>query len=172
MNFKNTVIIMTSNIGAKEVGEDNVLGFGVTEEKKSTKAMDSAYLRLEENLTEELKDFLPPEFINRIDNVVIFRGLDEDDAYKIAKLLINELNARIVKKGIRVLPTTAVVRHLAKDGFSKEYGARNIKRKIQELIENPLADFLIENQLVNDDMKGIINVKVDKIKSKIVFIKP
>lgn len=171
VNFKNTVIIMTSNIGAKEVSDDNILGFGVLEEKKSDKEIDGAYLRLEENLTEELKNTLPPEFINRIDNVVIFRGLDEDDAYKIAKILVGELNTRIIKKGVRVLPTTAVIRFLAKDGFSKEYGARNIKRKLQDLVENPLADYLLDNNLVNDDMKGIINIKADKIKNKIVFKK-
>jgi ATP-dependent Clp protease ATP-binding subunit ClpC len=171
VNFKNTVIIMTSNIGAQDVNDDTVLGFGIDESKVDGKKIDTAYLRLEENIVEDLKDTLPPEFINRIDNVVIFRGLDEKDALKITKLQIDELNERVMKKGVRILPTTSVMHFLAKEGFSKEYGARNIKRKLQELVENRLADFLIENELVNEDAKKIVNIKVDKIKNQIVFVK-
>jgi ATP-dependent Clp protease ATP-binding subunit ClpC len=171
VNFKNTVIIMTSNIGAQEVNNDEILGFGVSDVKVGDKAVDTAYLRVEENLLAELKDTLPPEFINRIDNVVIFRGLDENDALRITKLIISDLNERISKKGVRILPTTSVVKHITKLGFDKDYGARNIKRKLQELIENPLADYLITQNLVNEDRKAIINIKVDKIKNKIQFIK-
>jgi len=171
INFKNTVIVMTSNIGAEEVGRDMVLGFGVNGKDKSKEEIENAYIQVEENLMEALKDNLPPEFINRIDDIVIFRGLDENDTYKIAKILISDLNIRIEKKGVRILPTTSVVHYLAKMGFDKEYGARNIKRKLQELIENPLADYLINTNMVNEDKKEIINIRADKIKSKIVFEK-
>jgi ATP-dependent Clp protease ATP-binding subunit ClpC len=171
VNFKNTVIIMTSNIGAQEVNNDAILGFGVDASSTDETEKDSAYIKLEENILEELKNTLPPEFLNRIDNTLIFRGLDEDDAYRIAKILLNELNDRIVKKGVQLLPTTAVIRLIANKGFDKEFGARNIKRKIQELVENPLADYLIDNNLVNEDSKKVVKVKLEKENEKIVFNK-
>jgi ATP-dependent Clp protease ATP-binding subunit ClpC len=172
VNFKNAVIIMTSNIGAHEVGIDEVLGFGILDEKLDEKVIDKAYAKMEDSLITQLKDTLAPEFINRIDNVVIFRGLDEKDAQKITKLLFNELNERIAKKKIQVLPSTSIINQIAKEGFDKEYGARNIKRKLQELIENTLAEYLIDNHgLINESSNKIVNIKVDKVKGKIVFTK-
>jgi ATP-dependent Clp protease ATP-binding subunit ClpC len=172
VNFKNAVVIMTSNIGAHEVGSDEVLGFGILDEKLDEKVVDKAYAKMEDSLITQLKDTLAPEFINRIDNVVIFRGLDEKDAQKITKLLFSELNDRIAKKKIQVLPSTSIINQIAKEGFDKEYGARNIKRKLQELIENPLAEYLIDNHgLINESSNKIVNIKVDKVKGKIVFTK-
>ena len=131
--------------------------------------VEDAYDKMKEKLMQELKDTLPPEFLNRIDEIVIFRGLDENDAKKITRVLIEELNLRLSSKGIKLLPTTSVINLIAESGFDKEYGARNIRRKIQELIENPLADFILDNHLVTEDRKESI-VKLDKEKDRIKFI--
>ena len=165
VNFKNTVIIMTSNIGAAEVSKDEILGFSLSSDsdKKDTlkKKVDDAFVRMQEKLIEELKESLPPEFLNRIDEVVIFRGLDLADAKRIAKVLIEEVNQRLKSKGVQIVATPSVVNYIAEQGFSKEYGARNIKRKLQELIENPLADYLLENSALPAGRRGAREKKQD-----------
>lgn len=164
VNFKNTIIILTSNIGAGEINKDNVLGFGVVGETKDQ--VKQAYESMRDDLMQELKDTLPPEFINRIDEVVIFKGLDEADAEKIADLQVKELNIRLKEKGIQVVPTPSAIKFIAEKGFDKDYGARNIRRKIQELIENPLADYIIEKNIKTDKLKGdAMLIKVEKIKT-------
>lgn len=169
INFKNTIIIMTSNIGATEIGTDEVLGFGLDDSKVDEEKVDKAFEKMESLLLAELKEQLPPEFINRIDDIVIFRGLDLEDAKKIARLQINELNKRLLKKSIRVSTTPSVVKHLAELGFDEEYGARNIRRKMQELIENPLADYILEEGISLEDRKKELVVKVGKNKQSLTF---
>ncbi|MCA9383918.1 ATP-dependent Clp protease ATP-binding subunit, partial [Candidatus Dojkabacteria bacterium] len=120
VNFKNTIIIMTSNIGAAEIGEDNILGFGIEGEKDEQVAQ--AYEKMKESLMDELKDTLPPEFINRIDDIVIFKGLDEKDARKIAYIQLDDLNSRLKAKGVQVVPTVSAVNYIAQEGFDEKYG--------------------------------------------------
>lgn len=146
INFKNTIIILTSNIGAEDIGKDKVLGFKVEGRKRKGGTIDVAYERMRERLTDELKKALRPEFINRVDEIVIFRGLDEKDAVKITKLLLKESQDRLKERKIRLDIDKAAIKLIAKEGFSDEYGARNLRRKIQELIENPLADLLLDQK--------------------------
>lgn len=163
VNFKNSVIVMTSNIGASEIKE-NLMGFGVEDEVAREADMDIAYERLKEGLTEELKNELAPELINRIDEIIIFRSLDADDAKRITKLLISDINERLKKKGIQVVPTNSAVNFIASTGFDEAYGARNIRRKLQELVENPLADYLLQNNISVVDPADMLLVKVEKDK--------
>jgi len=144
VNFKNTIIIMTSNIGAQDIGKDKVLGFRVSADQEVK--VDAAYERMREKLTEELKKVLRPELINRIDDVVIFRGLDEIDAVKIVKLLLRDVERRLAERKVSIDIDKPSMQLIAKLGFSDEYGARNLRRKIQELVENPLSDLLLEKQ--------------------------
>lgn len=161
VNFKNTIIIMTSNIGASEIGKDEVLGFGVDFKDATDNSVDKAFERMQETLLRELKDLLPPEFLNRIDDIIIFRGLDEDDAKKITRILIDELNHRLKAKGLQIAATQSAVNYIAEMGFDKEYGARNIRRKIQELVENTLADYIL-SQNMKPDAKEQMIVKLEK----------
>lgn len=164
VNFKNTIIIMTSNIGASEIGKDQVLGFGIDIEDENNKQVDEAFERMQETVIRELKEMLPPEFINRIDDVIIFRGLDEKDAEKITKILVDELNHRLKPKGIQVAATQSAINYIAEKGFDEEYGARNIRRKIQELVENALADYILEKNIRTDKNEKMI-VKLEKGRS-------
>ena len=168
VNFKNTIIIMTSNIGASEIGKDEVLGFGVDESDQSGEKIDKAFEQMRETLMRELKDELPPEFLNRIDDIIIFRGLDLDDVRKITKILVDELNHRLKEKGIQVAVTQSAVKYIAESGYDSEYGARNIRRKIQEMVENPLADYILSNSIKPDGSRQII-VKLEKGKSGLVL---
>ena len=168
VNFKNTIIIMTSNIGASEIGKDEVLGFGVDESEQSGEKVDKAFEQMRDVLMKELKDELPPEFLNRIDDIIIFRGLDLDDVRKITKILVDELNHRLKEKGIQVAVTQSAIKHIAEAGYDSEYGARNVRRKIQEMIENPLADYILNNSIKPDGSRQII-VKLEKGKSGLVL---
>lgn len=168
VNFKNTIIIMTSNIGASEIGKDDVLGFGVDDSEQSEVKVDKAFEQMRETLMRELKDELPPEFLNRIDDIIIFRGLDLDDVRKITKILVDELNQRLKEKGIQVAVTQSAVKYIAESGYDSEYGARNVRRKIQEMVENPLADYILSNSIKPDGSRKII-VKLEKGKSGLVL---
>jgi ATP-dependent Clp protease ATP-binding subunit ClpC len=167
VNFKNSVIILTSNIGATEIGKDNILGFGtlVSEEKKLEKALED----MENSLVEELKETLPPEFLNRIDDIIVFKGLDQDDIQKVAKLQIDDLNLRLKDKKIQVALTRKSIEYIAQQGFDSDYGARNIRRKVQELIENPLADFIIERNISVDSKSQLKIIKINKTSKGLVF---
>lgn len=169
VNFKNTIILMTSNIGASEIGTDEVLGFGVDIQDKTETKVDRAFERMQQDLIRELKDVLPPEFLNRIDDIVIFRGLDEEDAKKVTKILIDELNHRLKEKGLQVAATKSAINYIAEKGFDKEYGARNIRRKIQELVENPLADYILTKNLKTDGKQQLI-IKLEKGKAGLSLI--
>lgn len=158
VNFRNTIIIMTSNIGAAEISKDTVLGFNLEIEKKNE--LEDAYETMKSKLTEELKDNLPPEFINRIDAVVIFKTLNEEDIKKIVKINIDDLNKRLSEKKIHVDVNAAVVDYLTKEGYSEEYGARNIRRLIQNEIENPLAELILDEGLVGN--QELVEVKAGR----------
>lgn len=148
VSFKNTVIIMTSNIGAESIAQDSVLGFDVNISKKDEEKIEDFYDDMRERVMGDLKDYLRPEFINRVDEIIVYRGLNETDAEKIAKLQIDALNERLREKHILLKVTGPVIAKIAEEGFSKEYGARNVKRKVQEQLENELADYLLAADLV------------------------
>jgi ATP-dependent Clp protease ATP-binding subunit ClpC len=179
VSFKNTIIVMTSNIGAKEIADDKVLGFEVDlGSKASDKKLDEVYEDMKKDVMEELKDNLRPEFINRIDDVIVYRGLNKEDILKITDLQIDKLNDRLKKKGIVLRVRKSVKDKIAEEGYSKEYGARNIKRKVQELIENRLADFLLERDMVEELQKrqrkgiensGLLQITVQIREDEVVF---
>ncbi len=146
VNFKNTVIILTSNIGAEEIRKDRVLGFvGENNDKRSDTEIDKAYAGMKEMLLNELREVLRPELINRIDDIVIFRSLTRKDAKKIVKLLVESLNKRLVEEKIFVVLDDEAINYIVKNSFSEEYGARPLRRFIQDSVENILADYLLEN---------------------------
>jgi ATP-dependent Clp protease ATP-binding subunit ClpC len=146
VNFKNTVIILTSNIGASEIRKDSVLGFDsrADEDKKTKKDIENAYDSMKETLNKELKDTLPPELLNRMDDVIIFRSLTKADAELIVDLLIDELNQRLEDQGIQVSADKKAKKYIVKHGFSEEYGARPIRRVIQDALETAVASYILQ----------------------------
>lgn len=165
VNFKNTVVLLTSNIGAEEIGRDRVLGFAGGDEdsvrSSGDKDFDSAYDAMKDELMKELKLKLRPELLNRLDNIVIFKALSEVDAKKIVKLLLEDLNERLTDRNISVELTPKALDFVVKEGFSTEYGARPLRRVLQSKVETLLADYLLknagkstENVVVKIDAKG------------------
>lgn len=165
VNFKNTVIILTSNIGAEEIRKDRVLGFvGENNSKRSDTEIDRAYAGMKDTLLNELREVLRPELINRIDDIVIFRSLTRKDAKKIVKLLIDGLNKRLLEEKITVTLDDKAVNHIVKSAFSEEYGARPLRRFIQDSVENLLADYLLTHSTDSGKREKIaIGLKKDKL---------
>jgi ATP-dependent Clp protease ATP-binding subunit ClpC len=158
VNFKNTVVVLTSNIGAEEIRKDKVLGFGTKKkDSRDDREINNAYDSMKTLLLEELRDTLRPELLNRLDDIVIFRSLTRKDAKKIVTLLVGDLNERLKEENIHITLEDDVVSYIVKNGFSEEYGARPLRRLLQSKIENLLADFILKKNIVN-------NVKTVEIK--------
>jgi ATP-dependent Clp protease ATP-binding subunit ClpC len=150
VNFKNTIVILTSNIGAEEISKDKILGFVGGKGERSDEDIDDAYDTMKDNLLSELKDTLRPELINRLDDIVIFRALNRKDARKIVKLLVGELNERLEDQHIKVKLGRKLITHVVNEGFSEEYGARPLRRVLQDTVENALAEYLLENEIEDE----------------------
>jgi ATP-dependent Clp protease ATP-binding subunit ClpC len=147
VNFKNTVVILTSNIGAEDIKRNKVLGFvGDKDEQgeKSDKEIEAAYEGMKDELDRKVKEVLRPELINRLDDIVIFRALTRRDARKIVDLLVSELNDRLKEQKMKVQIDKKVKDFVIAKGFSEEYGARPLRRTLQDRVENVLANYLLE----------------------------
>jgi ATP-dependent Clp protease ATP-binding subunit ClpC len=168
VNFKNTIIILTSNIGAEEISKDKILGFVGSRSERTDEDIDDAYDSMKENLLSELKNTLRPELINRLDDIVIFRALNRKDARKIVKLLVKELNERLEDQNIKVKLGRKLTTHVVNEGFSEEYGARPLRRVIQDSVENALADYLLEHEI--EDEKEIKELKLNIEDDKVVVV--
>ena len=137
VNFKNTIIVMTSNAGASSINNSRTLGFGGTVET----ARD--YEAMKERVMHEVKDLFRPEFINRIDDLIVFHPLEEADIQKIARLFLHQLEKRLEERNILLRYDDEVVAYLAQEGFDAKFGARPLRRVIQRLVEDSLSEELI-----------------------------
>ncbi len=148
VDFKNTVIIMTSNIGASRIGAKSKIGFGQAEEDPS------GYEHMKEHMMEELKRSFRPEFLNRIDDIIVFHNLDEEDTLKIAALMLKSISQRLTERNIHLSYTDEVVAKLAKMGFDAEYGARPLRRLMQQTVEDKLSEEILEgNVRLGDEVR-------------------
>ena len=157
VNFKNTVVILTSNIGAEEISTDKVLGFvGKGVKARSDKDIDSAYTSMKSMLLEELRDNLRPELLNRLDDIVIFRSLTRRDARKIVRLLLGQLNGRLVEEKVKVVLDSKAITYMIENSFSEEYGARPLRRFLQDKVENLLAEYMLKESVKFEKGKGVV----------------
>ena len=152
VDFKNTVIVMTSNVGAKNItaAENAPLGFdGSEKEKEADEA--ARFARVREAVMAELKRTFKPEFLNRIDETIVFRQLTEADIVKIAHRMLSVTGKRMAQQGITLESDEDAVVALAKDGFDAEYGARPLRRSIQNTVEDAVAEQMLEGTLKSGD---------------------
>lgn len=136
VNFKNAIIIMTSNIGVSKISKGSTMGFVETDVEESYDAMKSMLL-------EEVKNYFRPEFINRLDDIIVFNQLSKDDVAIISKLLLEELQDRLNKLGYQMIINEHLINYLVERGYDVTYGARPIKRLIVTDIEDYLTDLII-----------------------------
>ncbi len=145
VNFKNTIIIMTSNIGAQYIEKMEKMGFGERNESES-----SSYTSVKDKVLEALKDHFSPEFLNRLDDVVVFDVLSKEAIRDIVKIQIDLVRERLSHKEIGIDVTEEALDYLAREGYNPQYGARPLKRLIQNKILNPIASLIIGKSI----MKG------------------
>jgi ATP-dependent Clp protease ATP-binding subunit ClpC len=150
VDFRNTIIIMTSNIGAKRLTDSAVsIGFSGTDNEYE-KAMND-YNNVKDDILEDLKDHFRPEFLNRIDKVVVFKALTPLDIEEIVKLHLSKLQKRVINRNIKISPTKGALELLSKKGFDPKFGARPVRRAIQELVEDPLTQKFLEGYFHEGD---------------------
>ena len=149
VDFRNSIIIMTSNIGAELIRSGNTLGF--VSRTDENKLQQQSYERMKENLTGELKKSFRPEFINRIDDVVVFRPLDKTQIRKIVDLMLVSVTTQIAEKGITLEITEAAKDLLGNKGYDEIFGARPLRRTIQSLIEDRLSEDLLRAEFQDGD---------------------
>lgn len=164
INFSNTIIIMTSNIGADKMQKEAALGFRV-EDKNDRNDLDAVHERTQDEVKSELRKMMRPELLNRIDKVIVFRALTRDDALKIVDLLNKELQERLVRKGIGVELSAKAKAYLVDKGYDDKNGARPLRRLIQDEIEDTIADMLLNDQLEKGDILHV-TVKKDTLSFK------
>jgi len=145
INFKNTLIIMTSNIGARKV-QDFGTGVGFGTRTKNEKETEIKQMMVED----ELKKFFPPEFLNRVDDVVFFNPLKEDEIKQIVTLEISKLISRLKSMNYDIVIAESLVNRICEVGFDEKFGARPIKRAIQNQIEDFISDEILKKNIVTD----------------------
>ena len=162
VDFKNTICIMTSNIGARNIVDNKSVGF-VKEENK-----EDAYERMKNSVMEEVNKKFSPEFLNRLDDVIVFNKLDETSVKKITRLLLKDVESRAKLQGIKIKFEEDLVEYISKIGYDSKKGARPLKRAISRKIEDKFADYIIEQKI---DMKDSIIVSFSKEKNDVVIKK-
>ena len=156
VDFKNTVIIMTTNLGTRDI-KNGGLGFGLQDS-------ESEYERMSSKVQEEMKKFFRPEFLNRVDEVIVFPNLNKDEIKQIVNLFIKKLNEKLIDKGMMLELSEAAKNYLADKGYDASMGARPLRRLIQREIEDTVSEKLIDLEFTYGD-----KITVDAIDGELVF---
>ena len=156
VDFRNALIVMTSNVGAEMIKRQSSLGFALKRDEETEEKQ--AYDEMRKKLMDSLRRVFRPEFINRVDNVIVFRALSKQDIEQIVMLEINKVAQRLEEHSIQLSATTDALDLLADQGYDPEMGARPLRRVIQQKIEDPLSDSLLSGDFVDGDT---IMVEVD-----------
>ena len=159
VDFRNTVIIMTSNAGAKSASRTSVMGFGAN--TGSVKAE-----KVRETMLEELKRTFKPEFLNRVDEIVVFKPLEREQTLAIARLMLSSVAKRLRERGIELTVTDEATALISSEGFDPEYGARPLRRAIQQQVEDALSEEILSGRiLLGDTVKmGVENGRLSFVK--------
>ncbi|WP_119325776.1 ATP-dependent Clp protease ATP-binding subunit [Companilactobacillus musae] len=161
VDFRNTIIIMTSNLGARSLEDNREVGFGA-------KDVHNDYKEMQDRIDAELKKFFRPEFLNRVDETIVFKALTKDQLKAIAKIMSNNLRKRLAEREIKLVISPTAYNDLVKDGYNPEYGARPMRRTIQREIEDPVSEQLLMGKVKAGDSikvgskKGKLTITVDK----------
>jgi len=161
VSFKNTIIIMTSNIGASEIGKMSTLGFGGND-----KLSEDEYDAMRDRQLEALRRTMKPEFINRIDDVIIFHKLSKENISSICNLMVSSLAKRLKEQNININVTESAKEYISEHGFNSEYGARPLRRSVQKLVEDKLSDEILRGNIAIGD-----NVNIDFKDGNLTFEK-
>ena len=158
VNFKNTVIIMTSNIGARLITDKTTLGFS----KQGKEESEKEYENTKKDVMGELKKEFRPEFINRIDEIIVFHKLNDEDIKKIIDIMLKQVTKRLEEQGMKIEIGNDVKELIAKKGVDANYGARPLKRAIQNILEDKIAEEILDGN-IKPNKKAYASVKDEKV---------
>ena len=144
VDFRNSIVVMTSNIGAELIKRDNSLGFSIAMDENE--ASRESYERMKEKVLSEVKRFFRPEFLNRIDGIVVFHALTREHILQIVDLLLDEVRANLTEKGVSLEISDSAKELLGVRGYDPTFGARPLKRVIQDVVEDPLSEQLLQGR--------------------------
>ncbi len=168
VDFKNTLLIMTSNIGSKVIEKG---GGGLGFEFSGDSVEDSQYNRIKSLVNEELKQYFRPEFLNRLDEIIVFRQLTKNEVKEIAEIMLQEVFVRLQDKGIKLNVTDAFKERLVEEGYNPSYGARPLRRAVMRLLEDSLAEEVLSGRIkdgdnalvdIDDNKKVTINISSEE----------
>ncbi|MDD3225339.1 MAG: ATP-dependent Clp protease ATP-binding subunit [Clostridium sp.] len=151
VDFRNTIIIMTSNVGASTIKKQNTMGFSA----KSSDENEDEYEMMKDNIMSELKRSFRPEFLNRIDDIIVFHELKEKDLRKVVKLMLKSVSERLEDQNIGIKFTEAAERLLAKKGFDPSYGARPLRRTITKIVEDKISEEILSGEVHKGDSVSV-----------------
>ncbi len=146
VDFRNTVLIMTSNVGAHEIQRESGIGFTVQKDERES------YEEMRKKVMDELKRTFRPEFLNRIDEVIVFHALNQEQLNAIVDIMLRDVKAQLRERGFEMEFTEAAKELITKEGFEPDYGARPLRRAIQRLVENPLSDEMLRGAFHEGDV--------------------
>jgi len=158
VDFKNTIVIMTSNLGARDIQKATPLGF----KKSEGESID--YAKMKSLIMDELKKTFRPEFLNRVDDIIIFHQLNDEDVYKIIDLLMEKVEERLEDRKIKIKLSEKMKKYLHSDGYEVTLGARPMRRAIQRLIEDPLSEEILLGKIKDGD-----TIEADYNEDKVIF---
>jgi len=162
VDFKNTIIIMTSNAGAEMIKKDSSLGFLI--QKEDVKSRQRQYEDMKNKVLAEVRRIFRPEFINRLDDIIVFHELSEEQIRQIVDLMIKDVQTRLEERKIKIELTEAAKSWLAKEGYDPTYGARPLRRAIERYVENPLSSKILRGEIKQGD-----TVLIDEKDNSLVF---
>lgn len=157
VNFKNTILIMTSNVGASTLKKQKTVGFSITVDQNTAE-----YDRMKGNIMDELKQAFRPEFLNRIDDIIVFHSLAGEDLEKITKLMLDEVGERIAEREIYLKFTDEMMKFMTKTGYDTAYGARPLRRAITKELEDTLSEEMLRGNIGKGD-EVLVDMKDDKL---------
>ena len=161
VDFKNTLIVMTSNLGSDLIRDDSILGFSNPSDIENNKIQ---YEKMKTQVLDEVKKFFKPEFLNRIDDIEVFHPLSKQHIFEIVDLLLNELQARVLDNGYVLQVTDDVRDYLVENGYDSKFGARPLRRLIQDEVENILSEEFLKDTYSPGDV-----IELDLVKKKIII---
>jgi ATP-dependent Clp protease ATP-binding subunit ClpC len=165
VSFKNTIVLMTSNVGARLISKGKSLGFTAAEAGEQN---ERDYKKMKEVVMDEVKRVFSPEFINRINDIIVFHPLNELEMGEILTLMLGRVRAKIEAQGFKIEVSDEAKAYLIKTGFDVNYGARPLSRTIQRSIEDPLSEDILMKKF---DAGATIYVEVDSGGEKLTFSK-
>jgi ATP-dependent Clp protease ATP-binding subunit ClpC len=151
VDFKNTIVIMTSNAGASSIKKQKSIGFAQSKDEARNE-----YEKMKDNVMEDIKHIFKPEFLNRIDDIIVFHKLEEKDLVQIVSLMLNAVSERLKDQNINISFTEEAKIHLAKEGYDLNYGARPLRRAITKTIEDKLSEEILKGNVKHGDFVEVI----------------